>query len=105
MTSSALFTTNLSSNVLELSNVVLKDTYVLRAVEVVSLCDQELSIKLQSNLGEQLGFQLENENLREGSVGPFQADDFNQVLIIHFHPPKNFLPTKIFFSLFLLFAQ
>lgn len=76
----ALFTTNLPSNALELNNVVLKDTYVLRAVEVVSLCDVELKIKLQSTLGEQLGFQLENENLREGrSVGPFQADDFNQV--------------------------
>src|SRR5271163_3194224 len=79
--SSALFTTNLTSNVLELSNVVLKDTYVLRAVEVVSLCDVELKIKLQSNLGEQLAFQLENENLCEGSVGQSQADDFNQVCV------------------------
>jgi hypothetical protein len=74
-----MFATNLPNNLLDLSNVVLKDTYVLRAVEVVSLCDVELKIKLQSNLGEQLAFQLENENLREGSVGQFQADDFNQV--------------------------
>ena len=52
---------------------------MLRAVEVVSLCDVDLEIKLQSNLGEQLAFQLENENLCKNSVGTYQADDFNQV--------------------------
>jgi hypothetical protein len=79
--SSAMFTTNLTNNVLELSNVVLKDTYVLRVVEVTNLCDAELKINLHSNLGEQLAFQLENENVRVGSVGQYQADDFNQVCI------------------------
>ena len=75
-----LFTTDLSGNLLELNNVVLKDTYVLRRVVVQSACKEELRIRVSSDLGEQLAFQLEIENLQEGSVGPFQADNFNQVL-------------------------
>lgn len=77
--SMVLFTTSLGSNVLELNNVVLKDTYVLRKVEVISLCDVSLRIDLKSNLGELIGFQLENENLQGENVGPLQADDSNQV--------------------------
>lgn len=78
-----LFTTNLASNELQLNNVVLKDTYVLRKVEVESLSDLELKINLKSNLGELLGFQLENENLQGENMGPLQADDSNQVCSLH----------------------
>ncbi len=78
---SQLFTTNLHNNVLTLNNVVLKDTYVLRRIELTNLCDAPLNINIQSDLGEQIGFQLDNENLQDGFDGPLQADDFNQVFI------------------------
>jgi hypothetical protein len=52
-----------------------------------SLCNEALSIQLNSDLGLQIGFQLNNENLdneiensnTEPTVATFLADDFNQV--------------------------
>jgi hypothetical protein len=74
-----LFTTSITNNIIELKNVVLKETFVLKKFEIVSLCDVPLTISLKSDLGEQIAFQLENENLVDTSETPLQSDDFNQV--------------------------
>lgn len=49
-----------------------------------SLCNETLCVKLESDLGSQIGFQIDNENfdhenVAEQTVATFLADDFNQV--------------------------
>jgi hypothetical protein len=82
-----LFSTDISNNVIELKNVILNEFHVLRKFFLISLCNEALSIQLNSDLGSQIGFQLNNENLdneiensnTEPIVATFLADDFNQV--------------------------
>ncbi|KAL6074415.1 Autophagy-related protein 2 [Balamuthia mandrillaris] len=73
----ALFTTNLSSQALDIGTVILKDICVLRKFTVINLSpDKVLRIGLSSSLGEeQIGFQLNNENLHSN----LDEDDYNQL--------------------------
>ncbi|KAG0580510.1 hypothetical protein KC19_4G178800 [Ceratodon purpureus] len=80
----ALFTTDIVNNVVKLKNVILNEFHVLRKFSFISLCNETLCVKLESDLGSQIGFQIDNENfdhenVAEQTVATFLADDFNQL--------------------------
>lgn len=82
--SEALFVTDIANNVVNLRNVILNEFHVLRKFSFISLCNETLCVKLESDLGSQIGFQIENENfdhenVAEQTVATFLADDFNQL--------------------------
>ncbi|GAM18857.1 hypothetical protein SAMD00019534_020320 [Acytostelium subglobosum LB1] len=71
--------TSLQSNKLEIDDVVLKDTYVLRNLKITSLVDHPVTVSLRSDL-QQIAFQSTNENLQDTDTEiPVQDDDFNQL--------------------------
>ncbi|KAJ3416131.1 hypothetical protein HDV05_003100 [Chytridiales sp. JEL 0842] len=60
---------------LVLDNVVLNGLHALRRLELRNTSDQEILIKLRSNLGSQIAFQLTNENLPDHDTQPPQQQD------------------------------
>ncbi|XP_024373820.1 uncharacterized protein [Physcomitrium patens] len=82
--SELLFATDIANNVIKLKNVILNEFHVLRKFSFISLCNETLRVKLESDLGSQIGFQIDNENfdhenIAEQTVATFLADDFNQL--------------------------
>ncbi|EFA77122.1 hypothetical protein PPL_09877 [Heterostelium album PN500] len=74
-----LIKTSIVSGKLEIDDVVLKDTYVLRNLKVQSQVDYPLTVSLRSDLA-QIAFQSTNENLQDTETEvPVQDDDFNQL--------------------------
>eukprot|EP00741_Cyanophora_paradoxa_P003140 tig00000670_g3049.t1 len=66
MASVQLFCISIPGNVLELDGVVLNDHHVLRRINLYSLCDEDCVVKLRSDFGDRVIFQLHNENLHDG---------------------------------------
>jgi hypothetical protein len=72
-----LVSTNLPDSKLSLDAVVTDDRSVLTRFTLQSHVDAPLRVKLHSTMGEQLGFQLSNENLDDGDGEQVEDDDFN----------------------------
>ncbi|KAJ1634027.1 hypothetical protein T492DRAFT_837174 [Pavlovales sp. CCMP2436] len=72
-----LVSTNLPDSKLSLDAVVTDDRSVLTRFTLQSHVDTPLRVKLHSTMGEQLGFQLSNENLDDGDGEQVEDDDFN----------------------------
>jgi hypothetical protein len=63
MSAETLFETSIVNNRIAIDRVYANEFHSLRCIEVKSLCDSPLTIKLRSNLGAQIAFQESNENL------------------------------------------
>eukprot|EP01133_Synstelium_polycarpum_P011912 gene11912-13878_t len=71
--------TSLVNGRLEINDVVLKDTFVLRNFKIVSVVDYPVTVALRSQIS-QIAFQESNENLPDADTEvPVQDDDFNQL--------------------------
>jgi len=78
---------NVDNGTIDLHDIVLKDTHVLKRFELENVSDSKVIVHISSDLS-QVKFQLQNENLSEEYDQIFwdviQNDDFNQVSLRFF---------------------
>lgn len=72
-----LFETSIVNNRISIDRAFANEFHSLRCIEVKSICDSPLVIKLRSNLGAQLAFQESNENMSPLFIEEHKATIFS----------------------------